>query len=596
MNLFDKQIKENDKFAEGKCFFKPFVNFGFNLISYKNESKFVAIFKDKESFIFKSIFLDELVLPNWLIIKEFQNFEEYNSWKEIVQKIIYERQEQIANNWFIKEFDETLSDINNRIKTEIEEKEKDKLTFFQSFSFLSSHKDDISKMYEILTKDDNKSRVYKEVVKIHIEAFKTAVKEFVETHWYYSKNNIYPKINAYEMTLLLNKITKVDRKDLYKTKEILKKNWKKRQIFIPNDEIIAIQRSSMKFMNLFEPSDYSYWFRKGYSCKDNAKVHIWQNLFIKLDIKDFFSNITLNHIFELLHIEYKFTLDFSLFLSLLFTCPINWFRLSTWAPISPIISNLVFSKVDDVIIEFLKEQSFELFWNKNKIKFSRYVDDMTLSFPEKIDETTIKYIIDSINKILVNNKYKLNEEKTEIINLWKRIKITGVTINSWEATIERKKRTELKMILFQLEKALEEIKLTWWNSLLKKVIFKTLIQGKKIKKGFILDFINHLNFDTNRLNKEVFNLFMKYLSWNILYINSVNVKHWSVLLSKFKELEKEFEHISKFCNIFMNLSIEETKLLVNIKKQLEQDIKSHNPMFWNHTKNSWEFDPNEIPF
>lgn len=89
---------------------------------------------------------------------------------------------------------------------------------------------------------------------------------------------------------------------------------------------------------------------------------------------------------------------------------------------------------------------------------------------------------------------------------------------------------------------------------------------------------------------------MKYLSWNILYINSVNVKHWSVLLSKFKELEKEFEHLSKFCNIFMNLSIEETKLLVDLKKQLENDIKWYSSNLQNHTKNSWEFDPNEIPF
>lgn len=488
MSLFDKQIKDDEKFIEGKCFFKPFINFWFHLISYKNEVKFAVVFKGKESFVFKSIFLDEIILPNWLIVKEFQSLEEYTSWKEIVQKIIYERQEQISNHWFIKEFEETLSDINNRIKKEIEEKEKEKLSFFQSFSFLNSEKKDISKMYEILTADDNKSRTYKEVVKRHIEAFKSSVKEFIETNWYYSKNNIYPKINSYEMTLLMNKITKINIKDLYTTKEILKKNWKKRQIYIPNDEIIAIQRSSMKIMNMFEPSDYSYWFRKGYSCKDNAKVHIWQNLFIKLDIKDFFSNITLNHIFELLHIEYKFTLDFSLFLSLLFTCPINWFRLSTWAPISPVISNLVFSKVDDLITEFLKEQSLELFWNKKKIKFSRYVDDMTLSFPEKIEEDKIKFIIDSINKILTDNNYKLNEEKTEIINLWKRIKITWVTINSWEATIERKKRTELKMILFQLEKALEEIKLTWWNSILKKVIFKTLIQGKKIKKRFCFRF------------------------------------------------------------------------------------------------------------
>ena len=45
-------------------------------------------------------------------------------------------------------------------------------------------------------------------------------------------------------------------------------------------------------------SSYAMAYRKGYSLKDNAKIHVGKHILLKLDIKDFFDNISFMDVYR----------------------------------------------------------------------------------------------------------------------------------------------------------------------------------------------------------------------------------------------------------------------------------------------------------
>lgn len=79
----------------------------------------------------------------------------------------------------------------------------------------------------------------------------------------------------------------------YKIYKIKKKSGKYRTIYEPNSLLKHIQRQILvNILNNKAISKYAKAYHKGISLRDNAIPHINKEIILKLDIKDFFENIS----------------------------------------------------------------------------------------------------------------------------------------------------------------------------------------------------------------------------------------------------------------------------------------------------------------
>ena len=154
----------------------------------------------------------------------------------------------------------------------------------------------------------------------------------------------------------------------YSIYKIKKKNGKYRTIYEPHLLLKHIQKQILNnILNNKSISKYAKAYHKGLSLKDNAIPHINKNLLLKLDIKDFFENISFMDIYNsCFSIEY-FPKSVGMLLTYLCTYDDH---LTQGSPTSAYISNLVMKEFDEELGNWCEE---------NNISYTRYSDDMTFS-------------------------------------------------------------------------------------------------------------------------------------------------------------------------------------------------------------------------
>ncbi|MDC0706236.1 retron St85 family RNA-directed DNA polymerase [Priestia sp. AB] len=199
----------------------------------------------------------------------------------------------------------------------------------------------------------------------------------------------------------------------YKTVEVPKNNGSGNRILsIPSIDLKYIQRWILdNILYKIKINDYAVGFVKGKSTVVNASYHIKQEYILKMDIKDFFPTITGGRVFGLFK-----TLGYSPSVAIALTnlCTYNG-SLPQGAPTSPYISNLICRNLD---------MRLNLLCQKRNLKYSRYADDITISGGRKIKKT-----ITYVEKILEEEGFTVNQNKTKIIFKSKRQQVTGIVVN-----------------------------------------------------------------------------------------------------------------------------------------------------------------------
>lgn len=223
------------------------------------------------------------------------------------------------------------------------------------------------------------------------------------------------------------------RKRCYTVRELPKKSGGTRLICEPSPPLKRIQRGMMPLISGGE-SRYATAYIVGKSVRDNALPHLGQALVVKLDISDFFGSIRFTQVFRAIDkaleaspltgchylnaddracVENK---NYNSVLSFYFTkfCT-HGGVLPQGAPTSPLLSNLIFAPIDEMIGAYCKKRS---------IAYTRYSDDMTFS-----GAFNPLALIDFVRYILAVNHFELNDKKTKILGLGCRRKITGAVVN-----------------------------------------------------------------------------------------------------------------------------------------------------------------------
>ncbi len=215
--------------------------------------------------------------------------------------------------------------------------------------------------------------------------------------------------------------------------EIPKKSGGIRNISIPVADLEQLQTAIKEnILDYVDPHSCVYSFQKNKNPTDNARYHTSNNkiIVIKIDLKDFFPNINIHHVYRLFT-NLGYNHDFSVILAHLCTDKkwINWMKgtfksvhryyLPQGAPTSPQISNLIFSDVDLEIEQFSR---------LNNLKYTRYADDLIFSTEDL--NANVGSIIRSLLQILKKHRFVYNKEKIQVLRPGVRQSITGVVVNN----------------------------------------------------------------------------------------------------------------------------------------------------------------------
>lgn len=275
----------------------------------------------------------------------------------------------------------------------------------------------------------------------------------------------------------------------YRVFQIKKRSGKLRTIYEPDDSLKHIQRMILK--NILENksiSKYAKAYHSGISLRENALPHTGKKIVLKLDIKDFFDNITFVDIYNsCFPIEY-FPKSVGMLLTYLCTYDDH---LVQGAPTSAYISNLVMKEFDEVIGDYVSNLG---------VSYTRYSDDMTFS-----GDFNPSDIVKKVSKMLIKLNLILNKGKIVVITENKNQSVTGLTVNEY-VQVNRKYRDKIRQEIYYINKYgidshIKKIGYTgdtskYWKSLYGRILYvlqinredKEFIKYKEYVKGMLIKY------------------------------------------------------------------------------------------------------------
>lgn len=223
--------------------------------------------------------------------------------------------------------------------------------------------------------------------------------------------------------------------DDYVVKYIKRKN-KRRKIVTYRDGS-SIRKYHEDVVNFLKKNTYNSIFAKAYIEKTsiymNASAHLYNDIFIKIDIKQFFPSIDLKVLETQLYKEICKRGEISRYEchEIVEKCSVGKRGLPLGLVSSPALANIYLKEFDGVLYGTLKKM------NLNNPIYTRYADDMVVSFKGERGKNyndTIDAIIGIVKKLLRKFKLTINEKKTQVVNMYKsnHVRITGVSITRSE--------------------------------------------------------------------------------------------------------------------------------------------------------------------
>lgn len=221
----------------------------------------------------------------------------------------------------------------------------------------------------------------------------------------------------------------------YHEVQIPKKSGGVRLLNIPAVGLRLIQRWILdNILYRIQVSSYCNGFCKKKSICTNAQGHLHQECVVNIDLKDFFPSITQKQIFRIFY-YYGYTVELSYMLSRL--CTYDGY-LPQGAPTSPCLSNIVCLKLDKRLAGLAK---------KYEAVYSRYADDITFSGRYRVEK-----IISVAKRIICEEGFSLNEDKTRIAYNYQRQEVTGICVNNKEMHVNKKYIKKFRMQIYYCKK------------------------------------------------------------------------------------------------------------------------------------------------
>lgn len=245
-----------------------------------------------------------------------------------------------------------------------------------------------------------------------------------------------------------------ERQPHYVTFAIPKRSGGKRLIMAPKRRLKAMQRRLLELLVEKLPvSEQAHAFRRGRSIRTGAEPHVGKRFVLKLDLRDFFPSITFARVRGLL-IAYGYSYPVATTLAVLLTeaerqpvevdgqvfhVPVGLRHCIQGAPTSPGICNALVLRLDHRLTGLAK---------KHALGYTRYADDLT--FSGDVDRATMQRIRSVAERIVGEEGFTVNSEKTRLTGTGGRQTVTGVVVNQ-TLGLSRQERRRLRAAWHQLQ-------------------------------------------------------------------------------------------------------------------------------------------------
>jgi retron-type reverse transcriptase len=244
-----------------------------------------------------------------------------------------------------------------------------------------------------------------------------------------------------------------DRTCHYVTFAIPKRSGGQRLIMAPKRQLKRVQRKLLELLVSKLPvSTHAHGFRPGRSIRSNAEPHVGKRILLRLDLRNFFPSVTFARVRGLL-IALGYGCTLATVLAVLMTeaerqpvevdgtvyhVPIGPRYCVQGAPTSPGLCNCITRRLDHRLAGLARRLGFA---------YTRYADDLTFSGdnPEAVQALKAQAI-----RIVKQEGFAINPQKTRIARRGSRQQVTGVTVND-KAGLSRKERRRLRAALHRLE-------------------------------------------------------------------------------------------------------------------------------------------------
>jgi retron-type reverse transcriptase len=249
-----------------------------------------------------------------------------------------------------------------------------------------------------------------------------------------------------------------ERQPHYVTFAIPKRSGGKRLIMAPKRRLKAIQRKLVGLLVEKLPvSDHAHAFRRGRSIRTGAEPHVGKRFVLKLDLKDFFPTVTAARVRGLL-IAYGYSFPVATTLAVMMTeaerqpvevdgivfhVPVGQRHCVQGAPTSPGLCNAILLRLDRRLSGFAK---------KHGLNYTRYADD--LSFSGGMDRVAAGKFRAIVTRIVSEEGFVINTEKTRLMGQGNRQMVTGVVVNQ-TLGLSRQERRRFRAAMHQLQNKAE---------------------------------------------------------------------------------------------------------------------------------------------
>lgn len=238
-----------------------------------------------------------------------------------------------------------------------------------------------------------------------------------------------------------------EQKNKYKKFKIKKKNGSERIIYAPNSGLKGIQKKLSYILNvIYKPKICAYGFIKNKNIIDNAKNHTKSRMVLNIDLKDFFTQIHFGRVRGML-MNKPYSLSDEAATTIAQISCVDGF-LPQGSPSSPVLTNMICKPLDNQLLKLSK---------KNKIKYTRYADDITFSTYGNFSHNIVFGEVGNLRlgreleDILTRNSFLVNEDKIFLNSNQNRQEVTGLIVNNFP-NIKREYIKNIRAILYCCEK------------------------------------------------------------------------------------------------------------------------------------------------
>lgn len=232
-----------------------------------------------------------------------------------------------------------------------------------------------------------------------------------------------------------------------------KANGKLRQTYRVSEPLLGVQRkilqeiiSNVNFPDFLQGSIKDPDFPRDYV--RNANLHAGREVILKEDISGFFPSIRAELVLKVWKYFFNFPHDVAESLT----------KITTYngitpegAPTSPAIANLVFWEREPILEYELRQKGYI---------YSRYVDDITVSFATRIEKKELQNITTQIYSMFISSGLKPNRKKRDVQTKNKRMRVHKLNVNSGKPTLPKIERAKIRAAVKELE-LLSQSAISW---------------------------------------------------------------------------------------------------------------------------------------